>query len=449
LKLPIPDDDTPTFLEHQDQALCVVNTDLAMRTWPLEDAIVFGPQFVGSSLDDLHHARGEKQYFVYLLEEKKLQTKKVKAPATPRHAPPRFRTWNRVCICPEPVSNDLAWQKLDRPKDVDKLGLHYGYAWYRIDMEEVRARKRNLYFPDCADRASLYLNGTLVGVWGVGADATRDPIHVDVKKGKNVLVALADNLGRYANSDRLGEPKGLFGHVYDARVLRTNKFKLTPCESYPKRIVPRTLSHLSSALDTATLWAADLTIPLTKVLPIQMTFENIPHHVAVLCNDRPVEFFAKSTGSNWGRVTFGADLKKGKNNIRLLLWGDVDPRCMDNVKFYLLEEPLSAGVGWSYRPWSLPEESAGEPIKSKSSWFSTQFKYTPSENPLFLTLGGVKKGLLFLNGHPLGRYWSVGPQEYYYLPESWLQDDNTLLLFEEHGQSPTRCKLEFHSSGSF
>lgn len=449
LSLPVPEDDTPRFLVHQDQALCVVNTDLAMRTWLVDNTLVFGPKCVGQTLDDLQHAPGEKQYFLYLLEEKKVQTKKVKAPTTPRHAPPRLRAWKRICICPEPISKDLAWQKLDRPKDVDKLGLHYGYAWYRIEMEEVRARKRNLYFPECADRASLYLNGNFVGVWGAGNDATRDPIHVNVKKGKNVLVALLDNLGRFADSDRLGEPKGLFGHVYDARFLRTNKFKLTEAESYPKRIVPRTLSHLTPTLDAATTWSADLTIPLTNVLPIQMTFSNIPHHLAVFCNDRPVGFFSRPSETNWGDVTFGADLKKGKNTIRLLLWGDVDPKCMDNVKFYLLEEPLSAGVPWSYRPWSLPEESAGEPIKSKSSWFSTQFKYTPSEQPLFLVVNGAKKGQLFLNEHNLGRYWSTGPQEYYYLPDGWLQEENTILLFEEHGHAPTRCKLEFRPQGTF
>ncbi|MBN1943834.1 MAG: beta-galactosidase [Phycisphaerae bacterium] len=447
--LPVPEDDTPMLLEHQGQAICVVNTSLAMRTWPLEDALVFGPEFVGETAESLRFARKATSYFVYLLEEKKLQTRKIKSATSVRHAPPKLRSWNRLCICPEPVSGKLAWQKLDRPKDLDKLGSHYGYAWYRVELEEVRARKRNLYLPECADRASLYLNGVLVGVWGAGKDATREPIHVDVKKGKNVLVALVDNLGRYAGTDRLGEPKGLFGHVYDARLLRTNKFKLTTGESYPKRIVPRTLCHLTEALDAAPLQSAELVIPLTKVQPIQMTFEDIPHHLAVFCNERPVEFFARPSETNWGAVTFGADLKKGKNVIRLLLWGDVDPKCLDRVKFHLLEEPLSAGAGWSYRPWSPPEESAGEPIRGKSSWFSAQFRYVPSEEPLFLSLGGAKKGHLFLNGHNLGRFWTLGPQEYYYLPESWLQEDNTLLLFEEHGLAPTRCKLEFHTAGPF
>jgi len=27
---------------------------------------------------------------------------------------------------------------------------------------------------------------------------------------------------------------------------------------------------------------------------------------------------------------------------------------------------------------------------------------------------------LYLNGHPLGRYWDIGPQHEFYLPECWL-----------------------------
>lgn len=448
-RLPVPKEDVPLLLEHQGLAICVVHTDLAMRTWPLEDAIVFGPEFVGPDLQTLQHAPGEKQYFLYLLEEKKLQTKKISAPPPARATAPKLGEWTRVCICPEPVSRTLVWQKLDRPKEVDKLGLPYGYVWYRVEWEEVRARKRNLYLPDCADRASLYLNGSLAGVWGAGEDASREPIHVDVKKGRNVLTALVDNLGRYAGSDRLGEPKGLFGHIYDARLLRTNKFKLAPAEGYPRRIVPRTLSYLTERLDALPLWTADLEIPLPKVVPLHLTFREIPHHLAVFCNDRPLEFFACPAKTNWGSVTLGADLRKGKNTIRLMVWGDVDPKCLEHVKFYLLEEPLSAGAAWSYRPWSPPGESAPEPVKGKSCWYSTQFKYaSSSRQPLFLTLGGAKKGHLFLNGHNLGRFWAVAPQEYYYLPECWLKEDNTLLLFEEHGLAPTRCKLEFLSGGT-
>jgi hypothetical protein len=30
-------------------------------------------------------------------------------------------------------------------------------------------------------------------------------------------------------------------------------------------------------------------------------------------------------------------------------------------------------------------------------------------------------GLVYLNGHALGRYWEQGPQREYYLPECWMR----------------------------
>ena len=45
---------------------------------------------------------------------------------------------------------------------------------------------------------------------------------------------------------------------------------------------------------------------------------------------------------------------------------------------------------------------------------------------IVLKAGG--DGFLSLNGHPLGRYWEVGPQRAYFLPRPWLKDHNTLEL---------------------
>lgn len=37
-----------------------------------------------------------------------------------------------------------------------------------------------------------------------------------------------------------------------------------------------------------------------------------------------------------------------------------------------------------------------------------------------LCLKGWEKGVVFINGQNLGRYWNVGPQETLYLPGAWL-----------------------------
>ena len=71
---------------------------------------------------------------------------------------------------------------------------------------------------------------------------------------------------------------------------------------------------------------------------------------------------------------------------------------------------------------------------------------------LWLEPNGMSKGQIFINGHNAGRYFVATPdgepiesQTRYYLPEPWLKTDgpNELLLFDEHGKNPAKCKLVY------
>jgi beta-galactosidase len=37
-----------------------------------------------------------------------------------------------------------------------------------------------------------------------------------------------------------------------------------------------------------------------------------------------------------------------------------------------------------------------------------------------LQLNGFQKGYVWVNGHNLGRYWNIGPQDRLYCPGVWL-----------------------------
>ncbi|MBD2870852.1 beta-galactosidase [Paenibacillus sp. IB182493] len=52
----------------------------------------------------------------------------------------------------------------------------------------------------------------------------------------------------------------------------------------------------------------------------------------------------------------------------------------------------------------------------------------------FLDMTGWTKGVIFINGFNLGRYWNKGPQSTYYVPAPLLrQGDNEIVIFELHG----------------
>ncbi|MGZ3682092.1 MAG: hypothetical protein ACXVDI_26330, partial [Ktedonobacterales bacterium] len=88
------------------------------------------------------------------------------------------------------------------------------------------------------------------------------------------------------------------------------------------------------------------------------------------------------------------------------------------------------------------------------------------ESGLALDMSGMSKGIAWLNGRCIGRYWltpATGQtdskladpvhddrageptQRYYHLPLEWLRDDNVLVLFEELGGDPASMRLCYWS----
>lgn len=79
-------------------------------------------------------------------------------------------------------------------------------------------------------------------------------------------------------------------------------------------------------------------------------------------------------------------------------------------------------AGWS----AVPDYFVGPAFFRGRLWIEHQPQDT------FLKLQGWEKGVVFVNGHNLGRYWKIGPQETLYLPGPWLQKgSNEIIIFEE------------------
>ena len=136
-----------------------------------------------------------------------------------------------------------------------------------------------------------------------------------------------------------------------------------------------------------------------------------------------------------------------------MLWGDAEPEALDAFRFYSLLDNLTENAKWSHRRWELPEPSKAMAGSGRPAWYASRFKYTSAAaeagQAIFVEIAGSRKGQLFLNGHNVGRFWSIGPQKYYYLPECWLDEINELVIFDEQGKSPSRSKLVFKPRGPY
>uniref|UniRef100_A0A8D0EC87 Beta-galactosidase n=1 Tax=Salvator merianae TaxID=96440 RepID=A0A8D0EC87_SALMN len=129
---------------------------------------------------------------------------------------------------------------------------------------------------------------------------------------------------------------------------------------------------------------------------------------------------------NCGRVNYGRSL----NNQRKGLIGDIflNKTSLRNFKIYSLEmEPRFIESLHKTFPWSAVPDSAVGPMFFRGTLHVQQ---TPRDT--YLKLEGWEKGVVFVNGKNLGRYWKIGPQETLYLPATWLkQGNNEIIVFEE------------------
>ncbi|WP_322014791.1 beta-galactosidase [Paraburkholderia sp. J12] len=61
----------------------------------------------------------------------------------------------------------------------------------------------------------------------------------------------------------------------------------------------------------------------------------------------------------------------------------------------------------------------------------------------YLDMQHWTNGLVWVNGHALGRYWRIGPQQRLFCPAPWLvSGDNTITIFDLHQQAPMPVALE-------
>ncbi|MBT1704073.1 glycoside hydrolase family 35 protein [Chryseosolibacter indicus] len=123
---------------------------------------------------------------------------------------------------------------------------------------------------------------------------------------------------------------------------------------------------------------------------------------------------------NMGRINYGAEIV---NNTK----GIIAPVSID--------EYVVSG-GWEmYRfPFDrVPDLSKALASKRQGmpAFYYAEFE-TQQTGDVFLDMATWGKGIVFVNGHHLGRYWNVGPQQTLYLPGCWLKKGkNEILIFEQ------------------
>ncbi|PIN25789.1 Beta-galactosidase [Handroanthus impetiginosus] len=151
--------------------------------------------------------------------------------------------------------------------------------------------------------------------------------------------------------------------------------------------------------------------------------------------------------------------KNGDLNITELVWTYQVGLKGEFLKIYATDD--NASTEWTE---FLPDLAA-----TRFSWYKTHFDAPGGLDPVSLDLRSMGKGQVWVNGHHIGRYWTLkSPKEgcqtcdyrgaydsdkcvtncgeptqsWYHIPRSWLKpSDNLLVLFEETEKNPLEISV--------
>lgn len=388
-------------------------------------------------------------------------------PRTP--AAPRLERWQHHVPRSFVTGSDPSFQNIAGPASLESLGVSMGYGWYRLKLS--RAVRGPCFWVPAGGRLHIFANGRPVALLGEGPGAQAPPLRVRLS---GTLVILADNPGRFADGWRMQEPQGLAGHLHLVRPLKLPSPRISQGPIPDPFLLGQFWPGLRAGEHRRgpTLSFA-FRSPLTRPLILQI--HQAPATFLILANNRPAGLYDPTMSGGLLQLLIDPEhLRSAVHTLTLAILESPPPTKPPSLQRYLrlyqsLACPSTAGQ-WAFAPWQVPvaasEGSAGatppdqpawrdRPRAGLPCWHRARFSVSTTERPLFLELRGLSKGQIFLNGRNLGRYFlttaagqRVGPQERFYLPEPWLRIDqpNELVIFDEHGKSPHRCRLVYEKS---
>lgn len=133
---------------------------------------------------------------------------------------------------------------------------------------------------------------------------------------------------------------------------------------------------------------------------------------------------------NMGRINYGAEITQNQKGIISPVKID-DYEITGNWKMYRLPMDKMPQV----------ESDTKKAMNGLPAIYRATFQIDKIGDT-FLDMSRWGKGIVFVNGHNLGRYWKIGPQQTLYLPGCWLkQGANDIVVFEQQNDSvPTTLK---------
>ncbi|MDD5483917.1 MAG: beta-galactosidase [Kiritimatiellae bacterium] len=277
------------------------------------------------------------------------------------------------------------------PEPMEKLGQDYGFILYRTTVTGPR-EPMPLVLQEVHDRAQIFVDGEYKGVierWG-----PQDQVMLGFSKGEHRLDVLVENMGRINYGPYLRDYKGV-----------TDGIRLERQFLCHWQIFSLPLNNISSLPFESGI----------KLNQLQKSVRNPP---------RP------------SSVAQGAMMEKSATPppAEGIFLPKADPPLAEMSSKTRCYAPLMGGVREAGGGSEDGRRRLLQVAQLKVPIFCRGCFEVDKVADTFLALPGWTKGVCFINGFNLGRYWEIGPQMTFFLPAPLLHaGKNEIIVFELHG----------------
>ncbi|GHS94727.1 beta-galactosidase [Bacteroidia bacterium] len=137
---------------------------------------------------------------------------------------------------------------------------------------------------------------------------------------------------------------------------------------------------------------------------------------------------------NMGRINFGSEIIHNTKGI-------ISPVTINGIvmegDWEMVQIPMDKSPDFKNLPTAQNNtESAAKSLTGKPVLYRGSFNLSETGDT-FLDMEDWGKGIVFVNGKNIGRYWRVGPQQTLYIPGVWLKKgENEIVIFEQQHDKP-------------
>ncbi|MDQ1769277.1 cellulase family glycosylhydrolase [Labilibaculum sp. A4] len=134
-----------------------------------------------------------------------------------------------------------------------------------------------------------------------------------------------------------------------------------------------------------------------------------------------------------GRMNFGKGIYDWKGiTEKVEIKSDKEVKALKNWQVYSIPTDYSFAKNKHYTKLTNSEK--------QPAFYKGRF-VVDKKGDTFLDMSNWSKGLAWVNGHAIGRYWEIGPQQTLYVPGCWLKEgENEVIVFDL--ASPTEAKSQ-------